>query len=101
MEYRNNHVLRKLRYALNLREKDIQDIFKLDDYTIDENTITEYMEKEDAPLFREMSDKVLERFLNGLITFKRGKKEDTSYENKREKPKKVLMPNSSKEKGFK
>lgn len=101
MEYRNNHVLRKLRYALNLREKDIQDIFQLDDYKTDEKTITEYMEKEDNPLFRELSDEILERFLNGLITHKRGKKEDTSYASKRVKPKKVLMPNSSIEKGFK
>lgn len=100
MEYRNNFVLRKLRYALNLKERDIKEIFKLDDYKIDEQTITQYMEKEDNPLFRELDDKTLERFLNGLITKRRGKKEDTSYEKKRVKPKKVLMPENIKNKGF-
>ncbi len=100
MEYRNNHVLRKLRYALNLKEKDILNIFALDDFTIEEEKITQYMEKEDSPLFRELSDITLERFLNGLITFKRGKKEDTTYVNKN-KPEKVLMPKSSSERGFK
>ncbi|MGL1891529.1 MAG: DUF1456 family protein [Spirochaetaceae bacterium] len=99
MEYRNNHVMRKLRYALDLKEKDIVKIFALDDYKIEEQTITEYMEKLDSPLFREITDKVLERFLNGLITFKRGKKEDTPYVNKN-KPKRVLMPEDSKSKGF-
>ena len=100
MEYRNNHVLRKLRYALNLREKDIQNIFELDSLKIEEEKITHFMEKEDSPLFRELSDDVLERFLNGLITFKRGKKEDTKYESTRKKPKRILMPDSSKQNGF-
>lgn len=100
MEYRNNHVLRKLRYALKLKEVDIVKIFALDDYKIEENIVTQFMEREDSPLFREMSDIVLERFLNGLITFKRGKKENTNYVNKN-KPKKVLMPENSLKKGFK
>lgn len=100
MEYRNNFVLRKLRYALNLRERDIKDIFELDSYKIEESIITQYMDKEDSPLFKELSDDVLERFLNGLITHKRGKKEDTAYASKREKPKKILMPDSSTKKGY-
>lgn len=99
MEFRNNYVMRKLRYALNLREKDIKNIFKLDNFDIEEDKIKQFMEKEDSPLFRELNDDTLERFLNGLITYKRGKKEDTSYEKKRV-VKKVLMPQSSKERGF-
>lgn len=99
MEYRNNYVLRKLRYALNLRESDIKKIFKLDEMDIEEDKITQYLEKEDSPLFRELTDSVLERFLNGLITFKRGKKEDTKYINKN-KAKRVLMPEKSKKRGF-
>ncbi|QEN04031.1 DUF1456 family protein [Thiospirochaeta perfilievii] len=91
MEYRNNHVLRKLRYALNLRENDIKKIFLLDDYKVEEETITQYLSKEDNPLFRELSDDILERFLNGLITFKRGKQENPKYKNPK-KPKRVLMP---------
>ncbi len=100
MEYRNNHVLRKLRYALDLKEKDIIKIFALDDMTIEESNITQFMEKEDSPLFRELSDDILERFLNGLITFKRGKKENSTYVNKN-KPRRVLMPKNSSDKGFK
>lgn len=100
MEYRNNHVLRKLRYALNLRERDIVKIFKLDDLDMKEDKITQYLDKEDSPLFRELDDNTLERFLNGLITFKRGKKEDTKYVNPN-KPKRVLMPTDSVKRGFK
>lgn len=98
MEYRNNYVLRKLRYALKLKERDIVKIFKLDDYNIEESVVTQFMEREGTPMFREMSDKVLERFLNGLITYKRGKKEDTPD---KPKAKKVLLPENSIKKGFK
>ncbi len=95
MENRNNYVLRKLRYALNLRERDIVKIFALDDYEIQEDKVTQFMEKEDTPMFRELSDKVLERFLNGLITFKRGKKDNSKYVNP-DKPKRVLIPTNKK-----
>ena len=100
MEYRNNHVLRKLRYALNLKERDIVKIFALDNQDMEEGVVTQFLEKEDSPLFRELSDKLLARFLDGLITFKRGKKEDSNYIN-RDKPKRVLMPSESKKRGFK
>lgn len=100
MEYRNNFVLRKLRYAMNLKESDITKIFALDDYKTDRETVKQFLEKEDSPMFRELTDKVLERFLNGLITFKRGKKDDTKYNEKRKAPKRVLMPENSKKKGF-
>lgn len=100
MDYRNNFVLRKLRYAMNLKDADIKKIFALDDFETDEKTVKQYLEKEDSPMFRELTDKVLERFLNGLITFKRGKKEDTNYRDKKKVPKRVLMPDSSSKKGF-
>ncbi len=91
MENRNNFVLRKLRYALNLRDRDVVKIFALDNYSTDEATVKQFMEAEDSPLFRKLSDSVLESFLNGLITYRRGKKEDTNYAQER-KPKRVLMP---------
>lgn len=93
MEDRNNYVLRKLRYALNLKDRDIVKIFSLDNYKVDETTVRQYMEKFDTPSFRPLNDATLERFLNGLITFKRGPKEGAV----KSKPKRVLMPESKKD----
>lgn len=93
MEDRNNFVLRKIRYALNLKDKDIVKIFSLDNYETDETTVRQYMEKIDTPSFRKLNDETLERFLNGLITFKRGKKEGGV----KTKPKRILMPDNKKD----
>lgn len=91
MEDRNNYVLRKLRYALNLKDRDIVKIFALDGFEVDEKTVKEYLEKYDTPMFRKLNDDTLERFLNGLITLKRGPRDG-------EKPKarRVLMPETKK-----
>lgn len=93
MEDRNNYVLRKIRYALNLKDKDIVKIFSLDNYDVDETTVRQFMEKLDTPAFRKLNDKTLERFLNGLITFKRGPKEGAV----KTKPNRVLMPENKKD----
>ena len=101
MEYRNNYVLRKLRYALNLRERNIKEIFKLDNSDVDENTITQYLEREGTPMFRELSDDKLESFLNGLITLRRGEKRDNPHKSSEPSKKgKVLLPEDSMKKGF-
>lgn len=91
MNERNNMVLKKIRYALRLKENGLKEIFALADYPIDESVITGFLASETSPEYRELSDAVLEKFLDGLITYKRGKKEDTSYAPKKSSGK-LLMP---------
>ncbi len=82
----NNNVLRKLRYALNLTDYKMKDIFELGGGNTSINEVSSYLTKEDDASYRECTDTNLTYFLDGLITFKRGKKE-TAY-----KSGKVLMP---------
>ncbi|NRA70955.1 MAG: DUF1456 family protein [Gammaproteobacteria bacterium] len=71
----NNLVLRRLRYALNLRESDMVKIFTLTDYEIKPAAISHLLKKEQEAGYVECTDIVLERFLDGLIMHKRGVKE--------------------------
>lgn len=68
----NNLVLRRLRYALNLRESTMVDIFKLAKANVKANTISGLLKRETQDGFIECTDVVLEQFLDGLIIKKRG-----------------------------
>lgn len=82
----NNDVLKKLRFAMNLKDEQMKDIFELGGGNASVSEVAAYLAKEDNSSFRECTDKNLEYFLDGLITFKRGKK-DTARKTGR-----VLMP---------
>ncbi|TCV80110.1 DUF1456 family protein [Sulfurirhabdus autotrophica] len=71
----NNDVIRSVRYALDLSEPTIVDVFKLADYEIDRIAVSNLLKKEDEPGFVECSDEILAFFLDGLVTYKRGKRE--------------------------
>lgn len=71
----NNDILRKLRYALNIKDSTIVDIFSFVNYEIKENEVISLLRKEDANDFLECDNKTMESFLDGLIIYKRGKKE--------------------------
>jgi uncharacterized protein YehS (DUF1456 family) len=71
----NNLVLRRLRYALNLRETDMVKIFAFADYVIKPTAISDLLKKEQEAGYVECTDVVLERFLDGLIIHKRGVRE--------------------------
>ncbi len=86
----NNDVLKKIRYALNLRDAKMIEIFKLGGGDTSLNEIAAYLCSEENSSFRECTDKNLEYFLDGLITFRRGKK-DTGYKSGR-----VLIPKDKK-----
>ncbi|WP_036216543.1 DUF1456 family protein [Lysinibacillus sphaericus] len=73
----NNDILIRLRYALDIKNVDMVEIFKLGgmDYTKEEilNMLLKVNDEEDAPeQYIKCNNKMLEAFLNGLITFKRG-----------------------------
>jgi uncharacterized protein YehS (DUF1456 family) len=71
----NNDILKKLRVALHLRNDEIINILKLVDFNISESELGALFRSEDHPKFKKCGDQILRNFLNGLIIFKRGKKE--------------------------
>lgn len=68
----NNLVLRRLRYALNLREASMVEMFKLVDVTIKSTAISALLLREEQEGFTECSDLVLAQFLDGMIIKFRG-----------------------------
>lgn len=71
----NNDVLRRIRYILNIDDSTMISIFGLADYEVTREQVSDWLKKEDNPAFQECNDTQLATFLNGLINYKRGKKE--------------------------
>ncbi|AST89831.1 DUF1456 family protein [Sutcliffiella cohnii] len=80
----NNDILIRLRYALDIKDMDMVQIFKLGgvDVTLEEvkKMLTkpkddyDYEDIDEDEDFKRCTNETLEKFLNGLITFKRGPK---------------------------
>ena len=80
----NNDRLTRLRYALDLSDGDMAEIFALGGYTITKKEVDALLKKssdnsDDVEAENEYlvpcTDEMLERFLNGFITYKRGPKD--------------------------
>jgi uncharacterized protein YehS (DUF1456 family) len=71
----NNDILRQLRYALNINDSTMIEIFKLADHEIERSNLTGLLKKEDEEGFVNCGDAVLGYCLDGLILHKRGRKE--------------------------
>lgn len=76
MALSNNDVLKKLRVALKLRDDDIVEIMGLVDFRISKGEIGNFCRKEDHPKYVEMKDQFLRNFLNGLVIYLRGPKQE-------------------------
>ncbi|WKX74947.1 DUF1456 family protein [Zobellia laminariae] len=72
----NNDVLKKLRVALMFRDDDIIDVLKLVDFKISKSELGAFFRKDDHPNYMECGDQVLRNFLNGLVIYLRGTKEN-------------------------
>lgn len=72
----NNDIIKKLRVALQLRNEHIIEILALVDFRITPSELGAFFRNEDHPNFKPMGDQILRNFLNGLIIYKRGVKED-------------------------
>jgi len=72
----NNDILKSLRYTLNANEKTMAEIFALAGCAIEEYTLAAIMRKDDNVAFVECRDDQLRFFLDGLIIYKRGKREN-------------------------
>ncbi len=71
----NNDVLRRIRYLFNFSDLKIIALFKLADYDVKKADVSDWLKKKDDPLLKEITDRELAIFLNGLIIEKRGKRE--------------------------
>jgi len=71
----NNDILRRVRYALNIKDRTMLDIFKYGENLITHEELLNLLKREGEEYFLKCSNKVLEAFLDGLIILKRGKQE--------------------------
>ena len=86
----NNDILIRLRYALDIKNKDMVEIFKLGDIELTKEEVLQVLTKSKDDFYDEddnfdeaeaneehikCDNIMLESFLNGLIIFKRGKQE--------------------------
>ena len=71
----NNDILRRIRYTFDFSDPKLIEIFGLADRKVTREDINAWLQKEDGPDFKECGDEDMAIFLNGLITFRRGKRE--------------------------
>ena len=80
----NNDRLTRLRYALNIKDRDMVTIFELGSISLSEEDVQSLLKRAasnsedkrvDNEYELECTDEMLERFLNGFITSKRGVKD--------------------------
>jgi uncharacterized protein YehS (DUF1456 family) len=76
----NNDILKKLRVALSLRNDDIIEILSLVDFEITKGALGDFFRSPDHPKYMPAQDQILRNFLNGLVIYKRGKREDVVNE---------------------
>ena len=72
----NNDILKKLRVALKMRDDDIVKVLSLVDFKISKRELGAFFRSEDHPKYMDCQDQILRNFLNGLIIYKRGPREN-------------------------
>ena len=68
----NNHVLRGVRYALDLKDATMGKIFQLVDFSVEQADIINMLRKDEEPNFLECGNDTMTCFLDVLIIYKRG-----------------------------
>ena len=71
----NNDILRRIRYVFDLSDSKIVEIFTLVEASVERKEVIGWLKKDDDDAFIECPDEQLAIFLNGLIVFRRGKKD--------------------------
>ncbi len=72
----NNDILRRLRYALDINDATMIEIFALSDYAITREDLLDLLKKDDEEGFAALDNRRMNLFLDGLIIHKRGKQEN-------------------------
>jgi uncharacterized protein YehS (DUF1456 family) len=88
----NNDVLRRVRYALDLNDQTMIEIFALGEAEMNRMDLLNLLKKDNQEGYAELDNKLMDAFLNGLITHKRGKLETPPGQAK--KPEMPLTNNS-------
>ena len=73
----SNLLLRRLRYALSMRNRDVQDIMALGGLKISDEKVRALLQREGDPEFALATVEDLSAFLDGLIVRQRGRREPT------------------------
>ena len=85
----NNDILRRFRYALDIKDSVMVEAFRLSGYEVDRDGVKDFLKKDWEEGYTKCNDRVLGLFLDGFITYKRGKREN----GKERKPDKKLTNN--------
>lgn len=72
----NNDIMKKLRVALSLNSDQIIEICGLVGFKITKAELGDIFRKDDHPNFKKCGDQILRNFLNGLVIYKRGPREE-------------------------
>lgn len=81
----NNDILTRLRYALNIKDRDMVEVFRLGGVETTKDQVIKWMDKKkndseeefsENTYAEECSNQMLDSFLNGLIISQRGKQEN-------------------------
>jgi uncharacterized protein YehS (DUF1456 family) len=70
-----NDCLRRIRYILDLDDKEVIALFALADQRVIRAQVIAWLKKDDDPDYKDCSDVMFATFLNGLINQKRGRKD--------------------------
>ncbi len=65
----NNIILKKIRIALELREENMLEVFKLGEFPITKSELTALFRKEGHKNYKPCGDQLIKRFLKGLPLF--------------------------------
>ncbi|WP_101473864.1 DUF1456 family protein [Fusobacterium sp.] len=72
---RNNDIIRRVRYALDIKDNVMVNIFKDGGCDVTREEVINILKREEDEGFLKCNNKMLEAFLDGLIIFKRGRQE--------------------------
>ncbi len=72
----NNDIMKKLRVALSLNSDQIIEICKLVGFTVTKSELGDIFRNDEHPNFKKCGDQILRNFLNGLVIYKRGPREE-------------------------
>ncbi len=71
-----NALLKKITIAFNLKKSDVIDVFKLSGYDVNPSQIGAFLVNPKHKNYKEIEEAVLADFLDGLILYSRGTKEE-------------------------
>jgi uncharacterized protein YehS (DUF1456 family) len=71
----NNDILKRIRYTFDFSDSAMTEILGKADYEVAREQVINWLKPDDDPEYLDLTDKELAIFLNGLISYKRGKKE--------------------------